>query len=175
MSWGVLAVALGAFAARALVVFGMLPVLETVKLVQPVNRRYKAILVWGGLRGAVTIVLAMVAAGNEQLPETIRDFIALSAVLFVLFTLFVNATTLGLVMHLFGLDKLSRLELALRDRVLALSRINVDRHLQQIIRQHNERTDGFAVDPASARATRPWSRFRRTWRSTSRKGSRSAW
>lgn len=149
-AWGVLAVAVGAFAARALVVFGMLPVLETFKLVQPVNRRYKAILVWGGLRGAVTIVLAMVAAGNQQIPEQIRDFIAISAVLFVLFTLFVNATTLGLVMHLFGLDKLSRLELALRDRVLALSRINVDRHLQQIIRQHNERTDGFAVDPASA-------------------------
>lgn len=148
--WGVLAVAVGAFSARALVVFGMLPVLETFKLVQPVNRRYKAILVWGGLRGAVTIVLAMVAAGNQQLPESVRDFIALSAVLFVLFTLFVNATTLGLVMHLFGLDKLSRLELALRDRVLALSRINVERHLQQIIRQHNERTDGFAVDPASA-------------------------
>lgn len=148
-AWGVVAVAVGAFAARALVVFGMLPVLETFKLVQPVSGRYKAILVWGGLRGAVTIVLAMVAAGNEQLPEQVRDFIAISAVLFVLFTLFVNATTLGLVMHLFGLDKLSRLELALRDRVLALSRINVDRHLQQIMRQYNERTDGFAVDPAS--------------------------
>ena len=51
---------------------------------------------------------------------------------------------------MFGLDKLSRLELAIRDRVLALSRINVERHLQEIIRQHNERTDGFAVDPASA-------------------------
>jgi len=149
-AWGVAAVAVGAFAARALVVFGMLPVLETFNLVQPVNRRYKAILVWGGLRGAVTIVLAMVAAGNQQIPEAARDFIAISAVLFVLFTLFVNATTLGLVMHVLGLDKLSRLELALRDRVLALSRINVDRHLQEIIRQHNERTDGFAVDPASA-------------------------
>ena len=34
---------------------------------------------------------------------------------FVLFTLFVNATSLGLVMRLLGLDKLSRLELALRD------------------------------------------------------------
>ena len=115
--WGVAAVAVGAFSARALVVFGMLPVLEKTHLVQPVNRRYKAILVWGGLRGAVTIVLAMVAAGDQRLPENIREFIALSAVLFVLFTLFVNATTLGLVMHALGLDKLSRLELALRDRV----------------------------------------------------------
>ena len=148
--WGVAAVAVGAFLARALVVFGMLPVLEATKLVQPVDSRYKAILVWGGLRGAVTIVLAMVAAGDLRLPIQVRDFIAISAVLFVLFTLFVNATTLGLVMHVFGLDKLSRLELALRDRVLALSRVNVDRHLRQIMRQQNARADAIDVDPASA-------------------------
>ena len=148
--WAVAAVALGAFAARGLVVFGMLPVLEKTRLVQPVDTRYKAILVWGGLRGAVTIVLAMVAAGDQRLPDDVREFIALSATLFVLFTLFVNATTLGLVMHLFGLDRLSRLELALRDRVLALSKVNVDRQMQQIMRVHNARVEGIAADPASA-------------------------
>lgn len=148
--WGVAAVVVGAFLARALVVFGMLPVLEKVHLVQPVDKRYKAILVWGGLRGAVTIVLAMVAAGDQRLPEDVREFVALSATLFVLVTLFVNATTLGLVMHVLGLDKLSRLELALRDRVLALSRVNVDRHMQEIMRQHNARVDGIDADPASA-------------------------
>jgi CPA1 family monovalent cation:H+ antiporter len=148
--WGVLAVAVGAFLARTLVVFGMLPVLEKTRLVQPVDRRYKAILVWGGLRGAVTIVLAMVAAGDQRLPENVREFIALSATLFVLVTLFVNATTLGLVMHALGLDKLSRLELALRDRVLALSKVNVEHHLQEIMRRRNARIEGLAVDPASA-------------------------
>ena len=148
--WGVIAVAIGAFAARGLVVFGMLPVLEATRLVQPVNVRYKAILVWGGLRGAVTIVLAMVAAGDQRLPESVRDFIAVSATLFVLFTLFVNATTLGVVMHFLGLDRLSPLEIALRDRVLALSRVNVERHLRQIMRTHNERIDGIDADPASA-------------------------
>lgn len=149
-AWGVVAVAVGAFVARALVVFGMLPILEKVRLVQPVNVRYKTILVWGGLRGAVTIVLAMVVFGNTALPEKTREFVALLAVLFVLFTLFVNAPTLGLGMRLLGLDKLSRLELALRDRVLALSRANVDRRLQQIIRKHNARVDGIDVDPSSA-------------------------
>ena len=149
----VAAVAFAAFAARALVIFGMLPVLERFKLVQPVNNRYKAILVWGGLRGAVTIVLAMVAASNQALPEDIREFIALSATLFVLFTLFVNAPTLGLFMHALGLDRLSRLELALRDRVLALSRANVTRELQEIMRRRNARLgpdEAIAVDPASA-------------------------
>jgi CPA1 family monovalent cation:H+ antiporter len=146
----VLAVAFGAFSARAVVVFGMLPILEKLKLVQPVDNRYKAVLVWGGLRGAVTIVLGMVVAGNDQLPDHVREFIALSATLFVLFTLFVNATTLGLFMHGLGLDKLSRLELALRDRVLALSKANVGRHLQQIMRRRNATADALPVDPASA-------------------------
>ena len=168
--WGVLAVAIGAFAARALVVFGMLPVLEGFRLVQPVNRRYKAILVWGGLRGAVTIVLAMVAAGNEQLPEPVRDFIAISAVLFVLFTLFVNATTLGLVMHLFGLDKLSRLELALRDRVLALSPASMSRSISS--RSFASTTNGRTALPwiRPRRAIPRSNPCRRNWRSISRRG-----
>ena len=154
ISWlyigALLAVALGAFVARVLVVFGMLPMLEMGRLVQPVDRRYKAILVWGGLRGAVTIVLAMVASGDGRLPPNVREFAAVLATLFVLFTLFVNATTLGLVMRVLGLDRLSRLELALRDRVLALSRINVAHHLQEIIREHNVRVEGIAIDPVSA-------------------------
>jgi CPA1 family monovalent cation:H+ antiporter len=154
ISWlylgALLAVAIGAFVARVLVVFGMLPLLELSRLVQPVDGRYKAILVWGGLRGAVTIVLAMVAAGDDRLPGTVREFAAVLATLFVLFTLLLNATTLGLVMHLLGLDRLSRLELALRDRVLALSRVNVAHHMQEIIREHNVRVEGLAVDPMSA-------------------------
>src|SRR6185437_15173308 len=154
ISWlyvsGLIAVALGAFVARIIVMFGMLPVLEMGRLVEPVDRRYKVILVWGGLRGAVTIVLAMVAASDGRLSDDVREFAAVLATLFVLFTLFVNATTLGLVMRILGLDKLSRLELALRDRVLALSRINVTHHMQQIIREHNARVEGIDADPLSA-------------------------
>jgi len=148
--WGLGAVTLGAMVARVLVVFGMLPLLEAARLVQPVDRRYKVILVWGGLRGAVTIVLAMVVFSDTRLSDDIRQVAAVIATLFVMFTLFVNATTLGLVMRALGLDKLTRVELALRDRVLALSRVNVARQLQQIIRVHNERIDGLDIDPLSA-------------------------
>jgi CPA1 family monovalent cation:H+ antiporter len=148
--WGVLAVAAGAILARAAVIFGLLPVLEATHRVQPVNRQYKTILVWGGLRGAVTIVLAMVAAGDSRLSDSVREFCAVLATLFVLFTLFFQATTLGVVMRLFGLDKLSAVEIALRDRVLALSRINVARHLQEIIRSHNAKVEGLDADPVSA-------------------------
>ncbi len=148
--WALLAASIGAFVARVLVVFGMLPLLEMSRLVQRVDTRYKAILVWGGLRGAVTIVLAMVAAGDGRLPANIREFAAVLATLFVFVTLFINATTLGLVMQVLGLDRLSRLELALRDRVLALSRVNVAHHLQEVIRAHNVRVEGIPVDPVSA-------------------------
>ncbi len=148
--WALAAVIAGALLTRAAVVFGMLPLLEKVRLVQPVDVRYRVILVWGGLRGAVTIVLAMVAAGDERLPAEVRNLAGVLATLFVLFTLFVNATTLGLVMRALGLDKLSRLELALRDRVLALSRVNAAHHLQAIIREHNVRVEGIDADPVSA-------------------------
>src|SRR5260370_40055563 len=123
ISWlyigAVLAVAVGAFVARVLVVFGMLPLLELSRLVQPVDRRYKAILVWGGLRGAVTIVLAMVAAGNGRLPDNVREFAAVLATLFVFVTLFINATPPGLVMHGLGLAPLRPPALAPPDRRLA--------------------------------------------------------
>jgi CPA1 family monovalent cation:H+ antiporter len=87
ISWlylsAVAAVAVGALVARALVVFGMLPVLEKTRLVQPVDPRYKAILV-GRLARRVTIIARHGGAGDQRLPENIRDFVALSATLFVL-------------------------------------------------------------------------------------------
>jgi len=148
--WGVAGVALGAFVARIAVIFGMLPLLETVHLVERIDRRYLSVLVWGGLRGAITLVLAMVAASDLRLPAEVREFSAVLATLFVLFTLLVNATSLGLTLRILGLDKLSRVELAMRDRVLALSRAKVARHVQEIIREHNQRVEGLDVDPASA-------------------------
>lgn len=112
---------LGAFGARALVLFGLLPVLEAVGRVQPVDRRYKTMLVWGGLRGAVTVALALVAYGNERLPQDVRDFVAILATLFVLATLFINAPTLRPLMRIFRLNELDETDKALRDRVLLLS------------------------------------------------------
>lgn len=128
--WALVAVALGAFAARAMVIGGLLPMLVSARLVQPISQRYKVVLVWGGLRGAITIVLALVAAGDPRLPAEVREFVAVVATLFVLFTLFVNASSLRLLMHFFELNKLSRTELAMRDRVIELSRANAARQMR---------------------------------------------
>ena len=148
-----LAVIVSAFGARALVVYGMLPILVSTRLVQPIDGRYKAILVWGGLRGAVTIVLALVAAGEDRLPTETREFVSILATLFVLFTLFVNAPSLRLLMRVFDLNKLSRTEVAVRDRVIELSRANAARQMRLAAHEHGtepevERTvEGSVVPP----------------------------
>jgi CPA1 family monovalent cation:H+ antiporter len=118
-------VLVAAFAARALVLFGFLPGLSALRLVAPVDNRYKAVIVWGGLRGAVTVVLALVAINTPGMPEPVRHLIGVLATLFVVFTLFVSGTTLRLLMRAFGLNKLSATEVALRDRAMVLSRARI--------------------------------------------------
>lgn len=134
--WGLASVVMGAFAARAMVLFGLLPLLISARLVQPIDARYKTILVWGGLRGAVTVVLALVVAGDKRLPEDIRQFVSVLATLFVMFTLLVNAPSLRLLIRFFGLDKLTATERAVRDRVLALSRASVARQVREVARAY---------------------------------------
>ena len=114
-----------ALAARAVVLFGLLPVLSGLHLSQQVNNRFKTVIVWGGLRGAVTLALALAVTENPAIGAPVQRFIAVLATGFVLFTLLVNGTTLGLLIRLLGLDRLSPLDQALRDQVLTLSRDRV--------------------------------------------------
>jgi CPA1 family monovalent cation:H+ antiporter len=119
---GVLIVA--AMAARGIVLFGLLPTLSALGLSQPVNNRYKAVILWGALRGAVTLALAL-AVTEQKISVQDKHFTAVLATGFVLFTLLVNGTTLRLLIHLLGLDRLSALDSSLRYQVLALSRERV--------------------------------------------------
>lgn len=127
---------LAAMVARFVVLFGLLPGLSALRLVAPVDNRYKAVIVWGGLRGAVTVVLALVAIGSPTMPEPVRHFIGVLAILFVLFSLFVNGTTLRLLMRAFGLNKLSATELALRDRAMVLSRHRIADQVKTVARTY---------------------------------------
>ncbi len=125
-----------AFAARALVLFVLMPLLEFFKLTQPISSAYKLAIIWGGLRGALTLVLALAATENKALgPETQR-FIAVLATGFVLFTLFINGATLRLVIALLGLDRLSPRNQVLRDRVLAVAYAEVSDAVRQMAQYH---------------------------------------
>ncbi len=111
-----------AMAARAIVLFGLLPALSALGLSQAVNNRYKTVILWGALRGAVTLALALAVTETDALSHDVKRFVAVLATGFVLFTLLVNGTTLRVLIRLLGLDRLSALDSSLRYQVLALSR-----------------------------------------------------
>jgi monovalent cation:H+ antiporter, CPA1 family len=118
-------VALGALLARAIVLFGLLPLLSAARLTQRVSHRYKFVILWGGLRGAVTLALALAVTENRALDPELQRFVAILATGFVLFTLLVHGTTLRPMIRLLGIDRLSPVDQALRNQVLALSLSNV--------------------------------------------------
>src|SRR5215469_4643701 len=125
-----------AFAARALVLFVLMPLLEFVKLTEPISAAYKYAIIWGGLRGALTLVLALGVTENAALDPHAQRFVTVLATGFVLFTLFVNGTTLRLVIAMLGLHRLSRHNQVLRDRVLAIAYADVADSIRQMAQYH---------------------------------------
>jgi len=133
----VLALVLAAHLARVFVLFVLLPPLRALRLTEPVSAPYKLAIIWGGLRGALTLALALAVTENPAIDPTVKRFVAVLATGLVLFTLLVNGTTLRPMMRLLGLDRLSPLNQALRDHVLALSRADVGDALRTIARDHS--------------------------------------
>ncbi|HJU18918.1 MAG TPA: cation:proton antiporter [Stellaceae bacterium] len=143
---GLLAVLIaGAFAARAATLFGLMPLLSWAGLAERVGAPYKLVILWGGMRGAVSLALALAATENDALPPEIRRFVAILATGFVLFTLFVNAPSLRALMRALRLDRLSPAEQALRDRALALAQAEIDEGIARIAHDY-----GIAAAPAAA-------------------------
>jgi CPA1 family monovalent cation:H+ antiporter len=117
-----IAVAVGAaFVARAIVLYGLLPLLTAVRLSPRVERPYRIAILWGGLRGAVTLALALAVTENAAIFSEIKRQVGIIATGFVLFTLLVQGTTLRWVIGRLGLDKLPPIEKALSRQVVAVS------------------------------------------------------
>jgi CPA1 family monovalent cation:H+ antiporter len=123
--WMLTVLILAALVARALVLYGFIPVLSALKLSQQIDNRFKAVILWGGLRGAVTLALALAVTENQAIDPAVQRFIAVLATGFVLFTLLISGTTLRMLIGILGLDRLSPFDQALRTQVLSLSRDRV--------------------------------------------------
>jgi CPA1 family monovalent cation:H+ antiporter len=119
--WLLLIAVAAALLSRAAVLFGLFPLLSALGLSQKVSVAYNFAIAWGGLRGAVTLALALAVTENDSIAADMRDLIAVLATGFVLFTLLVNGLTLRPLMRLLGLNRLSPLDQALRDKVQVLS------------------------------------------------------
>jgi CPA1 family monovalent cation:H+ antiporter len=110
-----------AFLSRAAVLFGLMPLLSAFRLSRRVGGAYKLAITWSGLRGAITLALALSVTENIAIAPAARDLVAVLATGFVLYTLVINGLTLRPLMRLLRLDRLSPLEAAVRGRVMALS------------------------------------------------------
>lgn len=119
--WLLLVVVVAALLCRGLVLFGMLPILSGLRLSQSVSNAYKLTITWGGLRGAVTLALALAVTENPAIDPAAQGVIAVLATGFVLWTLLVNGLTLRPLIRILQLDRLSPVNQLLRDKIVALS------------------------------------------------------
>ena len=81
-----------------------------------INREKAIVLVWGGLRGAVSLALALTVAANDQIPKEIGDQVMFLCAGIVVLTILVNGTSMGMVLHWLGLDKLPSAKQATVDK-----------------------------------------------------------
>jgi monovalent cation:H+ antiporter, CPA1 family len=134
--WVLLAVlVVTAFGARALILFGLLPLFE--KKTAKINNAYKGVMLWGGLRGAVSLALALAVIENILFAPEIQRFIGVLVTGFVLFTLLINATTMRPVLSLFGLDQLDPADQIIRSRALKHSLAKIQNSLKSKARDHS--------------------------------------
>jgi CPA1 family monovalent cation:H+ antiporter len=122
---------LGTLIARAIVLYGAWPALRWARLAQPISDSYKLVIWWGGVRGAVTIALALAVNETAALPEGVRRFVLVGATGYVLATLFINAPTLRPLMRLIGLKSLTGDEHALAERARLLAQTAVRSRLEE--------------------------------------------
>src|SRR3546814_16454994 len=76
---------------------------------------------WGGLRGAVSLALALAVTEQHNVPYEARKFIAVATTGFVLMTLFVNGVSLRKLIGRLGLNQLSPFERTLRNPAVVVA------------------------------------------------------
>ncbi|NWG45120.1 MAG: cation:proton antiporter [Alphaproteobacteria bacterium] len=148
--WLSLAVFVLAFLARGFVLYGLMPALTLVGIAEPISRGYKAVIWWGGMRGAVTMALALSVSENPAVPEEVKPFVFAVSTGFTLMTLFIMAPTLRPLMKLMSLDRLTRSDVLVRDRVMALARERVRGRLGDILRDIDLNRYAARFDPPNA-------------------------
>ncbi len=114
-------VILAAIAARAVILFGLLPLLTVLRVSPAVEPTYRTAILWGGLRGAVTLALALAVTESLRVPVEVKRLVGILATGFTLFTLLVQGTTLRAVIGWLGLDRLSPIDEAMSRQVVAVA------------------------------------------------------
>ena len=144
-AWLLLIVLAAALLSRAAVLFGIMPLLSALRVSEKFDSAYKLAITWGGLRGAITLALALALTEHPNIDPAIKQLVGVLATGFVLFTLLVNGLTLRPVIRLLKLDRLSPLDEALRCKIMALSLADV----RDAVRRSAQ---NYRIDPGAARS-----------------------
>ena len=139
LPWVVLAM----LVSRAVLIYGLMPLVGRVPGSQPVDLPYQTVMFWGGLRGAIAlaIVLSLPAFPHAEL------FMPLTTGA-VLFTLLVQGLSIEALMRRFGLDRPPLADrLALLERDLAAQELTIER-IPDLLR------GGLFAHPIAARLER---------------------
>ncbi len=138
---GLIVVILAATIARMVILYGFLPLVTTLRVGRQVSLAYRTVMVWGGLRGAVSLALALAVFNNPDFGPETRQFIAVLVTGFVLFTLFVQATTIRQLMDWLGLGELTPRDQAIRDRVMTQTLTHVTQGATEAIDRQGVEAD----------------------------------
>ena len=134
-----LVLVIAALAARAVVIFGLLPFLSLLRMGEEVNAKFKTVMLWGGMRGAVTLTLALSVSEHMALSEEVSSFVTKLATGFVLFTLLVYGTSLKPLIRVLKLNRLSARDEALRSQFLALVLSDVRQEVEETAKAYKIR------------------------------------
>ncbi len=104
-NWQYLAIIfMGILIIRTVVIVALMPILARIGI--GLTKEKSIVLIWGGLRGAVSLALALIVATNETLDIHLRDQILFLTAGIVVLTIIVNGSSMRFVMAKLGLDKL---------------------------------------------------------------------
>ena len=112
---------LAALVARAIVLFVLMPMMSAVGMAQKVDVGLRLVILWGGLRGAISLALALAVLEHPAVPPELKRLVATLVTAFVLFTLFFNGLTLRPLIRALGIDRLSPVDQLLRSRAIGHS------------------------------------------------------
>ena len=129
-------VVIAALVSRSLSLFVLLPLLAKVRLSPHVERPYRIAMLWGGLRGALTLALALAVTESVSVPYETRRLVGILATGYTLYTLVVQGMSLRRVIHLLGLDTLSAKDRSLSNQVVAVTLQRVGEGLKRSVSGH---------------------------------------
>lgn len=141
---GLVAIAMAAtLASRAIVLWVLIPLMAVMRLSPVVSGSYRLVILWGGLRGAVTLALALAVTEAYAVPVEVKRAVGIIATGYVLSVFLIQGLTLRPLIAKLGLDRLTPIDQALSDQVIAVALQDVHESVSREMRDRGIDQDVF--------------------------------